>query len=232
MVDYVTVAEVTVDNNIDTTKYNDKIETIITDVSALIDVYCKRPEGFLADSTATAKTFAGTGTAIQRIPECTEITLVAVKNSVTDTTYTSWTSSDWIAFRGSSKRPNYEPVSMNNPKPYTGLQINLAGNYSVFTSGLAEHTRPGFRPPIDRPILGFGNPTVQVTAKWGYATATPALIKRACLIEIARWLGRSEAGWTDTLASSDFQERRVSQGLDPATIVLLDKGGFRKPMGW
>lgn len=229
---YVTVAEIAAQTNIDTTKYNTKLTALIPIVSDMIDGYCKRPNGFEADATTSTRTYAGTGTAIQRIHETPSITLVEVKDSPTDSAYVSWASTDWIPFRGSSKRPNFEPVSPENPKPYTGIMVAINGNYSIFTSGIAETTLPGFRLPIDRPLVQFGIPTVRVTAKWGYATTVPNAVKQACLIELTRWFGRSEAGWTDTLASSDFQERRVTQDLDPATKMLLDKSGLRKPMGW
>lgn len=231
MVDYVTVAEVAAQTNINSTIYNDKIEVLITNVSNMINLYCKRPDGFLADTVASARGFVGSGMATQHIDETPEITLVAVKDSITDTTYTSWAGTDWVAFSGSVRNPNYNSNSKDNPKPYTQLAVLLSGNYVVFTSGLANQTRPGFRPPIDRVTTDFGQPTVQVTAKWGFATVAPPTIKQACLTEIYRWFGQSEAGWTDTLAQSDFQELRISKDLHPITKMLLDKSGLRRPQG-
>jgi len=231
MVDYVTVAEVAAQSNISTTAYNDKLEVLISNVSSMINRYCQRPHGFLADSSASTRLFVGSGNAVQYIDETPEITLVEVKDSITDTTYTSWAATDWIAFSGSTKSPNYQPITADESKPYTKLAVLLSGNYVHFTSGLANHTRPGFKPPMVRVTTDFGQPTVRVTAKWGYAASTPVTVKQACLIEISRWFGQSEAGWTDTLASSDFQELRVSKDLHPITRMMLDKSGLKRPMG-
>ncbi len=228
MADYATVAEVNQQMHMDVTKYEDKIEVLITNVSRMIDLYCMRLDGFVADSVSTARTFVGSGMPVQRIDETPEVTLVEVKNSITDTSYTSWETTDWVAFRGSVDKPNFNPLLTDNPKPFSGLAVLLSGAQSHFTSGLANLTRPGFRPPIVRVPTDFGQPTIRITAKWGFAVIRPPTINQAALTEISRWFGNSEANWTDTLASSDFQELRVSKDLNPITKMMLNNSGLKR----
>ena len=189
------------------------LELIINAVTAAFNVYCNRPDGFVASETATARTFAGQGDPWLYIDECAAITSVAVKDSPSDDDYTAWAADDWIAFTGGHDYPDY------NSTPYNGLIVDPdgTGGYAVFTSGRFGYSR-GFRP------TGTGvrvKPTVQVTAKWGYSLTVPADIRQACITESARWFKQGEGAWGDALASADLGKLMHVADLSPTVKRLL-----------
>ena len=169
---------------------------ILDAASQAIDNYCNRPDGFLSSAIATARYYSGQGNPWLMIDECTSIILVAVKDSGTDTTYTSWATTDWQAASGNPENPNW------NRLPYDLLVALPTGNYSNFISGQFMSMR-GFLPTSE---VAFTTPTVQVTANWGYATTTPPAIKQACIALSARWYKQGQAAWADTLASPELAQ--------------------------
>lgn len=67
------------------------IARLLDGASRMIDAFLGVQDGaFIADLSANARTYAGSGRAWQVIDPCMAITLVAVKESITATTYTSW----------------------------------------------------------------------------------------------------------------------------------------------
>lgn len=226
---YASAAELSTQTGVDLTKYQTQVEALLDAASAAINMQTKRKDGFVADSVATARTFVGSGKSIQVIDECVAISSVSVKNSITDSTYTAWVSTDWLAFGGSYKRPDFNVLSYDEPRPYTGIMIALAGDYSRFTSGLIKTGKEGF-PPLDFEE-NIGQPTVQVTAKWGYAVVVPHSIKQATLIHAARFFKRGQAQWADALANADFGEVRFVKRTDPAYDYLVQHGFIRPGIG-
>lgn len=170
-------------------KSGSELDTVIAgfiDVaSRAVDSYCNR-SNFLADTTATAKIFTGRGEPYITIPDCVEISSVAVKASRTEDTYTAWTSSDWIAASGQPDDPNW------NDTPYNLLIIDPNGDYVQFTEG---------RYAVPR---GVGVPTVQVTAKWGYSISPPAQIQQVVEMQVVRWQRRAKSAWADLTAMTQF----------------------------
>lgn len=200
-------------------------DRIITAVSRAIDAYCLRKEnGFVAPSVATARLFAGSGGNLQRIDEAAAITLVAVKQSITDTTYTPWAATDWIAFSGAPDEPDF------NSTPYTWL-MTTPTNDSSFTSGwLSDEpswTR-GRRGLSGRSIKVAAPPMVQVTARWGYALTVPPRIAEVCIIESARWVKMGESNYSDALVNQDLGRVIMLKGLHPASKLMLDDGRFKR----
>jgi len=195
------------------------VERLLDAASRNIDRFCNRPDGFEADSSASARTYAGSGTPYQRIDECIEITLIAVKDSATDDSYTSWGDDDWVAYTGDPRRPDF------NRLPYTGIMVDPTGGESVFTSGKFT-TRAGFRPTTE---VYRGVPTVQVTAKWGYSEDIPEDIKMACIMQAARWFKRMQGNMADAVASGDFGMMMYVQQLDPDIQQLLIAGRYVRP---
>jgi len=169
---------------------------ILDAASQAIDNYCNRPDGFISGAIASARYYSGQGYPWLRIDECTAIILVAVKDSGTDTTYTSWTTTDWQAASGNPENPDW------NRLPYDLLVVLPTGDYAIFTSGEFT-TKRGFKPTSD---VMRGIPTVQVTANWGYATTIPPAIKQACIALSARWYKQGQAAWADTLASPELSQ--------------------------
>lgn len=196
------------------------IEIVIEAASRAIDRFCNRPDGFLAVATATARIYTGSGRGSQRIDECTSITLVEVKASVTDSTYTAWAVSDWYAGTGDPLRPNFNKV------PYTLLIVNPTGSYSYFVGGHYGGLR-GFRTESDSEALR-GTPTVRVTAKWGYATILPIQIKMACIAQSGRWYKRLGSSFADAVGSADMGQM-FYKSLDADLAFILKTGRFVRP---
>ena len=197
-------------NLVDTGEVNRAtVERLLLAASAAIDRHCNRPLGFLALAVATVKVYPGTGYAYQLIDECTEVSEVAVKDSVSDTTYTAWTTDDWDACTGDYNYPDF------NSTPYTMLVCTPNGDYSVFTSGKYSYR--------------WQAPTVQVTAKWGYATTVPYQIKEATIMQAARWYKRLQGAMSDALASGELGRLMYVQELDPDIVMILKRGRFVHP---
>jgi len=191
---------------------------IIEAASRTIDRHCNRPDGFVALSVAAARVYAGQGKPYLLIDECTEITLVAVKDSSTDTTYTSWAATDWLKARGDPEDPDF------NHTPYDLLLVLPTGNYSVFMNGQFTGKR-GFPPETETPFM---IPTVQVTAKWGYATTVPGQIKQATIALAARWWKQGKGAWADTLASPELGQL-IYRKENVDIRMMLVESRFVKP---
>lgn len=193
-----------------------------------INRFCQRPDGFIADSSASARYYVGKGLPWIMIDEFVEVTAVSVKDASSDTTYTSWTvpttnmagDGDYFAFAGHPHYPDLNPTSRN--KPYTGLMVDPNGSYSDFTDG-TYITRGGFRPISEVPHTV---PTVQVTAKWGYATSIPSSIHTAAIMQVTRWYKRMEGSMADSLANPEFGRVTYLQSLDPDIRQILINGRF------
>lgn len=194
-------------------------KTITTDdveLAALLDAaaeninrFCNRPDGFLSDGTAAARLYVGSGTGWQRIDECTGVTQVRVRPSATSD-YETWTSADYILCAGDDRFPNFNPIVQG--KPYTALQTDPNGDYSIF-------------------YLDTTYPTVEVTAYWGYATTIPFSIKQACIMQAARWYKRLQGAMSDTLASVEAGLMIYTRSLDPDIQRLLVDGRFVRRYG-
>lgn len=88
-----------------------------------------------------------------------------------------------------------------NFPPYTKLHIDsLNGTKSIF-----------YRYPK----------AVKVTAKFGYSTEVPALIKRACIIQVTRWLLRAQQGYQDVGAITELAQLNYVSELDPDVKLII-----------
>ena len=193
------------------------IARLLDAASRNIDAFLGVEDGaFIADLSASARVFTGSGKPWQRITPCMQVTLVAVKESITADTYTAWETTDWIAFSGDPESPDF------NLTPYTGLMVDITGDETVFLSGQST-VIAGFRfKPQSQEVRGV--PTVQVTARWGRADTVPHDISFACIFQAARWFKRLQAGGSDTLASSEFGQLMYTKSLDPAVQQVLIGG--------
>lgn len=219
---YAVPDELKLDLNIGLTKtaYDPIIERTLEAATRSINRACNRPDGFVADAVASARLYTGTGRNYQPIDEFVGTPEVAVKDSMTETTYTAWLPTDWIAYSGDYRWPDF------NSTPYTGIMIDGAnGNYSTFTSG-NWGGRGGWKPVTDYVI---GLPTVQVTAQWGFALTVPADIKEACIMQAARWYKRLQSAMSDSLATGELGILAYRQSLDPDIKRLLVEGRYIRP---
>jgi hypothetical protein len=218
---YATAAELRAYMNKVSTDLDDEINELLESATIAIDNLCNRPNGFVADVAASARLYTGNGKPYLLIDECVEISTVAVKDSASDDDYDTWASDDWIAFSGDHRFPDF------NSLPYDSVMVDPTGDESgsVFTSGKWT-TRGGFRPLTD---THRGVPTVQITAKWGYATTVPYTIKIACIMQASRWYKRLQSGMSDTLASGELGQMMYTKVIDPDIAMLLIEGRYVKP---
>lgn len=181
------------------------LEAILTAAQNTITRFCNR-QSFLADTVASARLYSGSGKDYLTIDETPEITAVGAKESVSDTTFTAWATTDWLAYSGSRRFPNFNSV------PYTGLMVNPNGDYSRFFRGSTE-----------------GFPMVQVTAKWGAYVTIPDELKEASIMQATRWFKRLEGAMADALASGELGMLMYRQKLDPDIAMILVNGRYIKP---
>ena len=201
---------------------------IIDAASRAIDNFCNRSrDGFEASDHATARHLSGNGRAVLLIDECVEITAVAVKDAATDTAYTAWTTpttnmagdGDWLAFSGDPENPDF------NSLPYDSLMVDLNGDYNAFTSGRYLGLR-GFRPEGD---VSRSVPTVEVTAKWGFAINAPDAIKEACAMQSMIWYKRMQGSGASVLASAELGAIELFRTMDPMVELILAAGRYVRP---
>ena len=203
------------------------IFSLILAAENAIDNFCNRPDGFLADATASARYYTGNGQAVLLIDECVAISEVAVKDAATDTSYTAWNTpttnmandGDWLAFSGDPENPDF------NALPYDSIMVDPTGDESVFTSGRFLGLR-GFRPEGSR---GRSVATVRVTARWGYATTAPAEIAEAAAMQATIWYKRFQGSGASVLASPEMGTIELFRTLDPMVELILSAGRYVKP---
>ena len=205
------------------------LESILDAACTKIDRFCNRPDGFVADSTASARYYKGSGKAYQLIDECVEITAVAVKDSLSEDTYTAWTSpstmfagdGDWFPGTGDPDAPSF------NELPYTMLFVDPNGDYAWFTGEDLWQKKRGRNSRGANALLRA--PTVKVTAKWGYSVLVPDDIRQACIMQASRWYKRLQGAMADSLASADLGGLLYQQQLDPDIAGILIDGAYRRP---
>jgi len=180
----------------------DQYTIMLTAASRAIDNYCNRPDGFVAVTTATARVYSGRGKDVQWIDECIDVTKVEVRPAV-GSAYVEWASTNWIAGTGDPRFGDY------NRTPYNWILVTESGQYNRFTRG--------------------SEPTVRVTARWGYAETVPDPVKQACITIAARWFKRGEGAWSDVLATGDFGQLIYRLEMDPDAKMMLAAGRFVRP---
>jgi hypothetical protein len=230
---YATVAELKKDINLTDASgtWTATLQRCLDAATKAINRFCRRPDGFVADTTATARYYPGSGGPVQRIDECASVTAVAVKDSSSDDedSYTSWTvgtvgsttGADVFPATGDPEYPDF------NSTPHTFLLVGANGSYSTFPSGRYT-TRGGFEPEF---VTTRGVPVVKVTARWGYAATVPDDIKEATIMQSARWYKRLQSAMADSVASADFGVLQYRK-LDPEIQhILVDGGYIRRSIG-
>ena len=198
---YCTVSEIKEIVEVTGSDYDSVLSALIDRAESFIDRFCNRPDGFVADTTASARVFEGSGSHVQWIDECVEVTKVEVKDSYTDTDYDTWETADYWPATGDPEQPDY------NNTPYTFLVVNLDsdGSESIFPAGQR---------------------VVRVTARWGFAESVPDAIKQACITQVARWWKRGQSGFADQAGNPEFGELSYTKELDPDIKSILDGGRY------
>lgn len=197
-------------------------------VSRLIDGFMGYAEdGFVAQSTATARVYPGSGRRWMWIDICTAISSVKVKEAVTDTSFgTTLATGDYRGFRGDPT--NASTVNFNK-LPHHGLFLSAAASQSRWLEGSYSDSRFYFYNDRDGESDYVFEPTVEITAKWGYATTVPAPIKQAAIMQCERIYKRQQGGMADALLSPDFGQSRFLSELDKDVKVLLNMSRLKRP---
>ena len=224
---YATVAELKL--RIERTRATDDVIllAILTAASRSIDNACNRiKDGFVA-AVSSAREFTGSGRTVQRIDECASVSLVEVKDSIGDATYTAWAGTDWDLFSGDPRTPGF------NVGPFNKLMTAYLGNYLTFTGGVTAGSGndPAFLSGaaghgVFNPRSVYGIPTVRVTAFWGYALTCPPEIREAAVMQASRWYKRYQSAMTDTLATGETGTLIYEKSLDPAIKRILVDGRY------
>lgn len=188
----------------------DTLGEILEAASGLIDGFCNRTQdGFSADTVATARVYVGDGGLVTWIDECVEVTAVAVKTSINESSYSAWDTTDWQAGFGDPRFGNF------NRTPYQYITITQAGSQTGFTSGQLNR---------------YSEPTVQVTGKWGFAAVGDRvfeLLREATVSQCMRWFQRFKTGFADTTGGPDtgtIRFRLSKEKLDPDIQTMLVEG--------
>lgn len=225
---YATAAEIRTSIGQNSETADTHLLRIATAVSRLIDGFCGRQtDGFVALATAAAREYAGDGQRYLWIDECIAISSVGIKNSVTQAAYTTLEATEWRGFRGDPKTPS----SLNfNGLPYHGLMLTANARQYFFLNGafLAPLGFP-LSPDVPRARESIYEPTVTVTAKWGYSAAVPPTIKEACIMQSARVYKREQGAMADALLTGDFGQMQYLSELDKDVKVMLTKSGLMRP---
>ena len=223
---YATVAELKL--RIERTRATDDVIllAILTGASRSIDNACNRiKDGFVA-AVSSARTFTGSGQAVQIIDECASVSAVAVKDSRGATTYTAWAATDWDLFAGDARWPEF------NVGPFNKLVVAWNGDYSSFTSGSASgagnnnFSLSARSVGLYNPRTAYGVPTVQATALWGYAVTCPPEIREATCMQAARWYKRYQGSMSDSLADGELGVLLYRKALDPDVRRILVDGRY------
>ena len=199
---------------------NAELQECLDAALQLVNDHCNRPDGWEAVSTATARIYPGTGKYYTWFDECVEITEVAVKDSPSDTDYVVWDAGDWVPFQGDPEWPDF------NRTPYHGIMVTATGTVQTFTSGLFTGLR-GFKPDSEH-VRNV--PTVRITAKWGNQVVIPASVKRAVIIQAARYYKRGQSAYQDAVGSDAAGGILLYRSkLDADIVEILDNGRHVRP---
>lgn len=209
---YATEAELRSIPEMDSASNDAVLLILLTAASRAVDGFCNRREdGFKAPLTGTSRLFVGSGVGYVVINEAAEVSAVEYLSSSTDSTYTTLDAAYWLAFSGSSDRPTFLP-------PYVGISLNRLAPIQAFVDGTPQEDGEA------------SMPTVRVTAKWGYATTTPPLVKSATILQASRWFKRGQAFWSDVAASNDMGRLMFMQAIDPDIKMMLTLSQLVRPL--
>jgi hypothetical protein len=220
--DYATLEDLQEIPKFDVTKYADICQFMLDSAAKHIDSITHRH--WLAQSTASARLFTGSNSQIIEIDENTSVTALGFKYNFSDATYTTMATTDYIAFSGSNDSPNF------NDKPYTKLMINPNGDFAYFPFVSAFGSAFGNGWYTDERELKRipAYPSIQVTAKWGYADTVPDTIKHCTILQATRWIKRAQGVYGDAIGNIDTGQILYVNKMDKDMQAMLQVGGLIK----
>lgn len=198
------------------------VQRCLNAAAAALDAYCNWNVPLEAP-TAASRMYAGSGTAFQDIDLCVSVTSVEIKESPTDTAWTTVTAGTYLPFCGEPRFPDF------NNTPYNGIVL-LGSGRTFFPSGAYNTSLLSTLPYLgESAYRGYGLPTVRVTGRFGYAATLPANAKQAVLTQATRWVKRGEAAWADTISKGDMGQLQFRKALDPDVQAMIVQARLVKP---
>lgn len=180
--------------------YDAILTSLITRASRAIDGHLKRAPGLFYSDTDLTFYFDGSGESQLWIGELAAApTSVAVAEDGNLSTYTAWSSTDYILWP-------YNAPSLGIP--YQRLDIDLL--YGAETHWYAYPKN------------------VKIVGKFGFSTTVPDEIKQATIIQTMRWFKRGQQAFQDTGAVLELGQLRYLQKLDPDVLLLLEEPRFQR----
>lgn len=221
---YASPADIRNEINMQSTSDDSKLQTYIAAVSRMIDGYMGyREEGFQAKEVETYKIFSGFGRRYLNIPACLEVTSVALKTDLTQSSYDKVLSaSEYVAFRGVYNHPNY------NETPFTGILLTSSSTIATFWKGVSDQRFEFGDSSEKNSAKAVSEPNIQIGARWGYADIVPAPIRTATIMQSVRIYQRLSGGMADAIINDAFGMNRYMSELDKDVKVLLNMSGIRR----
>lgn len=225
---YTTASEIRASMDAASSDDDGQLTSLALAASRFIDGYTGRMEdGFVAIETATERVYPGSGRRWMWIDECIEIEEISVKDAVTDPTFgTTLEATDWRGFRGDPRTPS----TINfNKTPYHGIMLSASTSRSRFLEGAYWDSAYYFYNDRDSNTEEAFEPTVSITARWGYAEDVHPIIRQATIMQAIRLYKRQQGGMADALLSGDFGQSRFLSEVDKDVKALLKHSRLIRP---
>jgi len=198
---------------------DDFIQRCLNAAAEALDMMCNWNVPLEAAATASARMYAGTGLAYVMTDPFVSLSTVEIKESPTDAAWTTVTAGTYLPFRGDPRFPDF------NKTPYNGVALLGSGRTSFPSGKLESDSGTG----LAQAVLGYGLPTVRITARFGYAASLPPNAKQAVLTQATRWVKRGEAAWADTISKGDMGQLQFRKALDPDVAAMSGQARLVKP---
>ena len=195
MTDYVSVDDIMAEmpDTSWTGKYHETLDNLVTRASRLIDRLTGREDGAYGISTATARTFDGSGLSMQWVDEMAAAPTLVEVDETGAFAYVTWAASDYLLWP-------YNAAAQS--RPYLRLDVDLMNG--------------------DKAIWYRFPKSVRITAKWGYSTTPPQEIRQATIIQVTRWFKRAQQAYQVTGAILELGQLRYVRELDPDVSLIID----------
>lgn len=227
-VPYTTAAEIRAQMDASSSDDDAQFTRLALAASRFIDGYTGRfADGFVAAEESSERVYPGSGKRWMWIDEAVEIEEISVKQSVTDPTFSKLLlSTDWRGFRGDPRSPN----SLNfNKTPYQGIMLTASSSVVRWLEGTYWNGDYFYYNDPDSYAEQAFEPTISVTARWGYGDDIPPVIKEATIMQAIRLYKRQQGGMADALISGDFGQSRFLAEVDKDVKAMLQKSRLIRP---
>lgn len=225
---YTTASEIRASMDAASSDDDGQLTSLAMAASRFIDGYCGRMEdGFVASDTASARVYPGSGRRWMWIDEAIEIEEIKVKQSVTDPTFSkTLADTEWRGFRGDPQTPS----TINfNKTPYHGIMLSASATITRWLEGAYWDSAFYFYNDRDSNTEEAFEPTIEITAKWGYAATVHPIVRQATIMQAIRLYKRQQGGMADALLSGDFGQSRFLSEVDKDVKALLQKSRLIRP---